>query len=443
MSDSLEIPRALVAEAVATSLSRWLPAGTPLVAAVSGGADSVALAWALALQHERWPLTAVLFVDHGLRDVSAERDAAKAAAEAAHTRFIEARVTLAPGNVQASARRARYQALIATARQLDERTRVATGHTSSDQAETVLARLARGAGLPGLAGLAPCRGRLVRPLLAVSRRATRALGLPFVDDPSNASPRFQRNRLRALLEQLGDERDAVEAGLALLADTARSSTRILDALALSLPGVDLSGLDVETTQTLLVHLARAHGARGPERRAMRAWAAALSAGRADAVSLGEGLRGIARGGHASLVPDEDPRRVVVARQPGTYRGPAMELTITESDNESDASLPEGEALVPADALVWPLKLEPARRDESGVHGEEVDLVSGALVGGWRVSDGSGRTLVPSGHGNGAVDRAAGSLQTAGANGWFRIVLKPLKHARDTRVVGSSKGPLHR
>lgn len=216
MSDSLEIPRALVAEAVATSLSRWLPAGTPLVAAVSGGADSVALAWALALQHERWPLTAVLFVDHGLRDVSAERDAAKAAAEAAHTRFIEARVTLAPGNVQASARRARYQALIATARQLDERTRVATGHTSSDQAETVLARLARGAGLPGLAGLAPCRGRLVRPLLAVSRRATRALGLPFVDDPSNASPRFQRNRLRALLEQLGDERDAVEAGLALL-----------------------------------------------------------------------------------------------------------------------------------------------------------------------------------------------------------------------------------
>jgi len=449
MSDTLEKTRALVRESVATTLERLLPRGTPLIAAVSGGADSVALAWALSLTQEHWPLLAVVFVDHGLRDVGAERDAARGAAVAAQTHFIERRVTVAAGNVQASARRARYHALITTAREADDKTRVATGHTASDQAETVLSRLARGAGLPGLAGLAPCRGRLVRPLLAVPRSATRALGLPFADDPSNASPRYQRNRLRALLEQLGDERPAIEAGLATLAETAASSTRLLDALALSLTHVDLAGLDVETAQTLLVHLARSHGARGPERRAMRAWAIALSAGGTSAVSLGEGLRGIAREGRASLVPDEDPRRVVVAPQPGTYRGPAMELTITETtdiDTSRFAAL-EGEAHVRADDVVWPVTAKAARRDEAGALGDEVDLTTGVLLGGWRVLDGSGRTLVPQGGGGsrdpGAVTGRDRSSHPPDENRWFRIVLKPLKHASDTRVVGSSKGPLHR
>ncbi len=444
MSDLQESTRAEVARAVAAALETIVPAGTPLVAAVSGGADSVALAYALSQHTTRWPLAAVAFVDHGLRDVEAERDAARVAAAAAKAPFIERRVSLAPGNLQAGARRARYQALIAVAREAGEATLVATGHTLSDQAETVLSRLLRGAGLPGLAGLAPRRGRLVRPLLAVSRVTTRSLGLGFVDDPGNATTRFQRNRLRALLAGLADEQPRVEAGLALLADAARSSTRLLDALALAIPEVQLAGLDSETTQTLLVHLVRAHGARGPQRRAMRAWAKALTAGGVDAVCLGEGLRGVARAGRASLIADEDPRRMVVAGRPGTYRGPAMELTVTETPDGAHANLPEGEVVVQAADVIWPLRLAPARRNEAGVFGDEVDLTSGALLGGWRVEDGSGRTLVPStdaalGRSHGATSAAVEAPETR----WIRIVLKPLKQARDTRVVGSSKGPLHR
>jgi len=439
MSPDPETLRADFARTVALALERVAPLGTQLVAAVSGGADSVALAWGLAQVRERWPLAAVAFIDHGLRDVAAERAAARMAALTAGAEFVERRVVLAPGNVQASARRARYQALIAVAQASGDGTLVATGHTLSDQAETVLSRLLRGAGLPGLAGLAPRRGRLVRPLLAVSRPTTRALGLPFADDPSNASPRFQRNRLRTLLEAFGPERAQLEAGLALLADTARSSTRILDALALAIPEVRLSGLDSETTQTLLVHLARSNGARGPKRRAMRAWAEALVTGGASAVSLGEGLRGVARAGRAALVSDEDPRRVVVAPRPGTYRAPSMELTITETIYAALTTLPEGEAAVPSRDVVWPLTLGPARRDEAGVFGDEVDLTSGTLLGGWRITDGAGRTLVPSAGPRRSPQMAGGAQETS----WIRIVLKPLKDPFDRRVVGNSKGPLHR
>lgn len=441
MSNPQDSLRAEVVRAAALALEAAVPVATPLIAAVSGGADSVALAHALASHKERWPLLAVAFIDHGLRDVSAERAAAQAAASDAQVPFVERRVEVAARNLQASARRARYQALIAIAREAGEATLVATGHTLSDQAETVLSRLLRGAGLPGLAGLAPRRGRLVRPLLGVSRVSTRGLGLAFVDDPGNATTRFQRNRLRTLLEQLGAEQPRVESALGLLAEAARGSTRLLDAVALAVPDVKLAALDEATTQTLLVHLARAHGARGPQRRAMRAWAKALTAGGLDAMSLGEGLRGVARAGRASLVPDEDPRRMVVAGQPGTYRGPAMELTITETAHDAHTTLPEGEVVVALADVLWPLRLAPARRDQAGAFGDEVDLTTGAPLGGWRVADASGRTLVPKPEA--APLRSPEAPDGTAETRWIRIVLKPLKAARDTRVVGSSKGPLHR
>lgn len=109
------------------------------------------------------------------------------------------RPTLRSGNLQAEARRARYEAA--------ERIRarygadwIATGHTGTDLAETVLYRLARSPGRRALLGMAPRRGRLIRPLLALGREQVRALAeaaaLPFVDDPSNLDPRFARNRIR-------------------------------------------------------------------------------------------------------------------------------------------------------------------------------------------------------------------------------------------------------
>ncbi|HZY02832.1 MAG TPA: tRNA lysidine(34) synthetase, partial [Anaeromyxobacteraceae bacterium] len=90
-------------------------------------------------------------------------------------------------------------------------TRIATGHTRTDQAETVLLRLLRGSGARGLSGIPPRRGTVVRPLVDRSRAEVlaflRAEGLPWLEDPTNRSPRFLRNRVRSevmpLLGRLG------------------------------------------------------------------------------------------------------------------------------------------------------------------------------------------------------------------------------------------------
>src|SRR6266511_6078799 len=87
--------------------------------------------------------------------------------------------------------------------------RVATGHTADDQAETVLMRLLQGTGPRGLAGIAPARGPLIRPLLETRRleieRHLRQRGLDWVEDPSNRDPRFLRNRIRhEILPLLGE-----------------------------------------------------------------------------------------------------------------------------------------------------------------------------------------------------------------------------------------------
>jgi len=427
-----------------------VPDGTSLVAAVSGGADSVALAWALSELRQRWPLSAVAFIDHGLREVASERGAARQAALSAGVPFVERRLELAAGegNLQARARAARYQALIGIAREQGDHTLLATGHTQSDQAETVLARILRGAGVAGLGALAPRRGRLVRPLLGVSRAVTRGLGLAFVDDPSNDTPRFQRNRVRSVvLAQLGAEQPAIEAALAHLAASARGATRLLDALAVAAPETALTGLDPAAVQAFLVHLGRVHGARGLERAPLEAWSRALIGGGLSAISLGEGLRGLARGGRAAVVLDDDPRQTVVAWRPGTYRGPSLELQITEVSPEHarrghavGAADPSGQgdaiACEPGEAYVrevaWPVRLSRAPRCTSGVFGDEVDLTTGAALGGWRVVDASGRTLVPAPpHAPGArPDLTAGTPSRHEAP-LLRIVLKPFARAGAT------------
>jgi tRNA(Ile)-lysidine synthase len=120
-----------------------------VLAAVSAGPDSTALVAVLAALRDRGELAglAALHVDHGLRPGGAE-DAACAAAACARlgVPFESVSVQVAPGNVQAEARRARYRALRAAAARAGA-SRIATGHTRTDQAETVLLRLLRGAGL--------------------------------------------------------------------------------------------------------------------------------------------------------------------------------------------------------------------------------------------------------------------------------------------------------
>ncbi|TDT62182.1 tRNA lysidine(34) synthetase TilS [Frigoribacterium sp. PhB116] len=180
-----------------------LATGDLVLVALSGGADSLALAAATAFEAPRAGLTAgAVVVDHGLQPGSAEvAEAAAARASALGLApVVVRRVDVgAEGGPEAAAREARYAALTAVA---DETGAVAVllGHTLDDQAETVLLGLARGSGPTSLQGMGAVSGRWRRPLLAVRREATRAscadLGLEPWDDPHNDDPGYARVRVR-------------------------------------------------------------------------------------------------------------------------------------------------------------------------------------------------------------------------------------------------------
>lgn len=184
--------------------AQGLAADAPLVlVALSGGADSLALAAATAFEAPRAGLRAgAVIVDHGLQDASA--DVASAASDAARALGLDPvlvrRVDVTgEGGPEASARAARYAALDAAAAETGAAL-VLLGHTLDDQAETVLLGLARGSGGSSLAGMAVRAGRYARPLLGIRRATTRRAcldaGLEPWDDPHNADPAYTRVRVR-------------------------------------------------------------------------------------------------------------------------------------------------------------------------------------------------------------------------------------------------------
>lgn len=208
--------------------------------AVSGGADSLALAEAAAHEgHKLGVRVRALVVDHGLQDGSAET-AAKAAATARELGVDDARVLTVEvgraGGIEAAARRARYAALSAHGRAL-----VLLGHTRDDQAETVLLGLGRGSGPRSIAGMKPFDPPWGRPLLDVPRSATRAacaaLGVEPWEDPFNSDARFTRVRLRAEVLPLLEEvlSGGVAAALARTGAQLREDLETLDALADEFP----------------------------------------------------------------------------------------------------------------------------------------------------------------------------------------------------------------
>ncbi len=205
----------------------------PTVAAVSGGADSFAL---LAALH-RWVsarLVAVATFDHGTGP-AATAAAARVAGWCA-ARGIPVVTGRAPAGLprtEAAWRAARWAFLREVAAAHDAV--VATGHTRDDQAETVLMRLLRDAGVRGLAGLA-APGDVVRPFLRLPRAVVHAFaaraGLPVVADPANADPAFLRSRVRhALLPALVRATPGFDAWLVDLGDRAAAWRRDLVAFA--------------------------------------------------------------------------------------------------------------------------------------------------------------------------------------------------------------------
>lgn len=192
--------------AVRLSVRRALvdtPAGSLVLVACSGGADSLALAAATAFEAPKLGLRAgAMTVDHQLQDGSGERAEAVAKALAGlglDPVEVLTVVVAGAGGPEAAARSARYAALAEAADRLDAAA-VLLGHTLDDQAETVLLGLARGSGTRSLSGMAPITGRYLRPLLDVDRSTTReaalAERLDVWDDPHNADLSFTRVRVR-------------------------------------------------------------------------------------------------------------------------------------------------------------------------------------------------------------------------------------------------------
>jgi tRNA(Ile)-lysidine synthase len=230
---------AAVRYAVRASLAGLEPGDLVLVAC-SGGADSLALADALAFEAPRAAIMAGgVTVDHGLQPGSAVRadqvTQLMTRLGLSPARSVAVTVT-GPGGPEAAARTARYEALDQAA-ETTGAVAVLLGHTLDDQAETVLLGLARGSGARSLAGMAGRTGRYLRPLLQIRREQTRAAcaaaGLEPWDDPHNSDLAFMRARVRwqlmpVLTEALGP--GAPEA-LARTAELLRADADALDGIA--------------------------------------------------------------------------------------------------------------------------------------------------------------------------------------------------------------------
>lgn len=220
-------------------------AETRVVAAVSGGSDSVALFLILrelaALGDLR--LAGFAHLHHHIRGAAADEDAAWCRALSVRAgvpavigdRDVPALSQRDGLSIEVAGRQARQQFFVEVLASLGADV-VGVAHTRDDQAETVLLRLVRGAGPAGLSGIAPRRAHLVRPLLAISRDELRdhlrAIGESWRDDATNQDCAIPRNRIRhqvlPLLRTLNPQADAA---LARTADILRGDTELFDHMA--------------------------------------------------------------------------------------------------------------------------------------------------------------------------------------------------------------------
>ena len=327
-----------------------LPPDEPVLVLLSGGRDSVCLL-DLAVRLAGRGAVRALHVNYGLR-ATAERDEALCGELCERLGVpLEVRRAGPPsGNVPAWAREVRYAAAAASG------IPVATGHTATDQVETVLYRLAASPGRRALLGMRAREGRVVRPLLGVSREETaahvRARGLPWCEDPTNADPTFARNRIRhGLLEGLRAVHPAAEANvlatLALLRDEAEVLDAAVDA-ALTRADGDVAALAALPPALRRLAIQRLAGPQAPPigRRADEILALAPAGGSA-ALDLGGGLRAHVEYGRlrfAQVAPAlaPAPARLPV---PGRVAFAGGELTAAR-----DPSLPVADGTLDAGAL---------------------------------------------------------------------------------------------
>lgn len=248
-----------------------LSPGDKVIAAVSGGADSVAMLFALYLLRDELGITLeAAHFNHHLRGAESDRD------EAFVTDFCgrydiplhlgSGRIVPGKKGLEAAARDARYAFL----RRLPGK--VATAHTADDNAETVLMRLIRGTGLKGLGAIAPVSGNVIRPMLTVTRDDVEAFleeyALPHVEDSSNGTDDFLRNRIRhGILPLMRTENPRIGENLSAMALLLRQDEACLQAMIPEeqVPDVSrLKAMEPALRRRALERFLKAQGVREPE-----------------------------------------------------------------------------------------------------------------------------------------------------------------------------------
>ncbi len=214
---------------------QMLQPGDHVVCAVSGGADSVALLFALYLLREKLQITlSAAHFNHRLRGQESDRDENFVRTFCDRygimLRVGSGQVQSGKKGLEAAARDARYAFLKAIPG------KIATAHTADDNAETVLMHIVRGTGLKGLGAIAPVNGSLIRPMLGITRQEVLAFlqeyQLVYINDSSNDTDQFLRNRIRhRVMPQLLEENPQLAQNLSAMALRLRQDEKVLSALA--------------------------------------------------------------------------------------------------------------------------------------------------------------------------------------------------------------------
>ena len=244
--------------------------GDTIVCAVSGGADSIALLWALYLLKEEWDLTlSAAHFNHHLRGAESDRDE-QFVRDFCSGYGIPLHVgsgQVVPGEkgLEAAARDARYAFLQTLPG------KIATAHTADDNAETVLMHLIRGTGLKGLGGISPARNNLIRPMLTVTRAEVEAFlaeyAVDYIHDSSNSTDEFLRNRLRHhVMPLLKAENPKLSQNLSAMALRLREDEQALSDLSrLEQPEVEkLRAMAPAVRTRALEDFLKSSGVREPE-----------------------------------------------------------------------------------------------------------------------------------------------------------------------------------